>query len=65
MSNPDEPKKKPPQPTVAWDPEDLPFGEGSGAGDKDAEEVQEEVQGDAGAQASDGEDPLVGRLLRG
>ena len=28
MSNPDEPKKKPPQPTVAWDPEDLPFGEG-------------------------------------
>ena len=25
MSNPDEPRKKPPQPTVAWDPDDLPF----------------------------------------
>lgn len=34
MSNPDEPKKKPPKPTVAWDPEDLPFGEGSTASEE-------------------------------
>ena len=40
MSNPDEPEKKPPQPTVAWDPEDLPFGEGSAASDEDAEAEQ-------------------------
>ena len=72
MSKPDEPKKKPPQPTVAWNPKDLPSGEGSAAPDEPTlpitrEElaVMEEGHGDHGNKASDEEDPLVGTLLRG
>lgn len=46
MSNPDEPRKKKPQPTVQWDPEDLP------PSSDDEEEAEETA-----VQAEGGEEP--------
>ncbi|MFV2007433.1 MAG: serine/threonine-protein kinase [Longimicrobiales bacterium] len=51
MSNPDEPKKKPPQATVAWNPEDLPDPLDAGLATGSDEDEPEE-------------DRLVGQLLR-
>ena len=71
MSNPDEPDKKRPQPTVAWNPEDLPDFE-EGTSEDSAEggigaEAKPEV-GPSGAEAAGpddpDEDPLIGQLLR-
>ena len=63
MSNPDEPDKKRPQPTVAWNPEDLPdFEEGSPA--ESGTPLGPEGAGAGGAGEDPEEDPLVGTLLR-
>jgi len=57
VSKPDEPDKKPPQPTVAWNPDDLPDFEKESPGKSD--------QDAAGASGDDPEeDPLIGQLLR-
>jgi serine/threonine protein kinase len=56
VSNPDEPKKKPPQPTVAWNPEDLPFSEGEASPEDGATEEPESAPappaGDRGTRQS-------------
>ena len=63
MSHPDEPDKKRPQPTVAWNPEDLPdFEEGSPA--ESGTTPGGESTGAGGAGDEPEEDPLVGTLLR-
>ncbi|GMR14323.1 MAG: hypothetical protein BMS9Abin29_2572 [Gemmatimonadota bacterium] len=51
MSNPDEPKKKPPQATVAWNPDDLPDPDDTGLATGPDDDESEK-------------DRLVGQLLR-
>ena len=63
MSNPDEPDKKRPQPTVAWNPEDLPDFEG-GSPAESGTPPGDESAGAGGAGDEPEEDPLVGTLLR-
>ena len=63
LSNPDEPDKKPePQPTVAWDPEDLP--DSADTLPLDFHEAAAAIRAEAEEALQDLDDPLVGQLLR-